>query len=321
VRHERALAAKARRDAKQALAAKAKADQAEYNLLVKARTVEAHNARRKERKERKERLDNLLTPEQTRAKARSDYAHDRVARAESLGHGAAFEKFKGGYRGISPAKPPALLANAKLGLQLAARAYATALKTGHDSALPTQCNAKLDKAFAWYQDLVTQSCLNEMMPSRTTPEGYALRQVAEATRKAEIQAKWYYQQGIIEDPAILPLDHPKSETHLGNLQRLAKARFADTTDKSVRDRKNEALKQYTKCLIPFLIKRMVDTASAGKAETEAAVPAPKEHRTNPAATPTTSSMSVAEAEAYAAELSAREGRGIHRAFPKRGRGA
>jgi hypothetical protein len=43
----RALAAKARREAKQALATKAKADQAELNLRIKEREVEAHNARRK----------------------------------------------------------------------------------------------------------------------------------------------------------------------------------------------------------------------------------------------------------------------------------
>jgi len=302
----RALAAKARREAKQALATKARADQAELNLRIKEREVEAHNARLKERKERKERLDNLLTPEQTRAKARRDYAHDRVARAESMGHGAAYEKFKSGYRAITPAKPHGLLANAKLGLQIAARDFATALEKGTTGALYTQCNQKLDKAFAWYQDLVTQERLNEMMPGKATSEGYALRQVAEATRKAEIQAKWFYNQGITEDPAIQPLDYPKSVTLLGNLKRLAEARYADTADKSVRDRKNEALKQYTQCLIPFLIKRMVDTASAGKAETEAPTPAPVEHGNNPVATPAASSMSAAEAEAYAAELSAQE---------------
>jgi hypothetical protein len=93
---------------------------------------------------------------------------------------------------------------------------------------------------------------------------------------------------------------------LGNLQRLAKARNANTTDKSVRDRKTVALKQYTKCLIPFLIKRMVDTASAEKAEAEAPTPTPKERGTNPAATPATTAMSVTEAEAYAAELSTQE---------------
>ena len=54
--------------------------------------------------------------------------------------------------------------------------------------------------------------------------------MAEATRKAEIQAKWYYNQGITEDPAIQPLDHPKSETLLDNLKCLAEARFADTSD-------------------------------------------------------------------------------------------
>ena len=69
-------------------------------------------------------------------------------------------------------------------------------------ALLLACNQKLDKAFAWYQDLVTQERLNEMMPGKATSEGYALRQVAEATRKAEIQAKWFYNQGITEEMVL-----------------------------------------------------------------------------------------------------------------------
>jgi hypothetical protein len=108
---------------------------------------------------------------------------------------------------------------------------------------------------------------------------------------------------------------------LGNLRRLAKARKADATDKSVRNRKNVALKQYTKSLLPILIKRMVDTASsADKAEAEALAPAPKERGTDPAATPATASMSVAKAEAYAAELSAQEAERDARAAVCRGRG-
>jgi hypothetical protein len=59
---------------------------------------------------------------------------------------------------------------------------------------------------------------------------------------------------VLSKTRIQPLDHPKSKMLFSNLQRLAKARNADTTDKSVRDRKNVALKQYTKSLIPILIK-------------------------------------------------------------------
>ena len=89
-------------------------------------------------------------------------------------------------------------------------------------------------------------------------------------------------------PSLQPLDHLKSETLLGDLKRLAEARNADSADKSARDRKNMALKQYTKSLIPILIKIMVDAASADKAEAEA--PAPKEHGTSPASTPATTSV-------------------------------
>ena len=76
---------------------------------------------------------------------------------------------------------------------------------------------------------------------------------------------------------------------MGNLKRLAEARYADTADKSARDHKNEALKQYTKCLIPFLIKRMVGTASANNAEAETPTLAPEEHGNNPAAASAVSS--------------------------------
>jgi hypothetical protein len=88
------------------------------------------------------------------------------------------------------------------------------------------------------------------------------------------------QHGIIKDPAMKPLDHPKSKMLLGDLQRLAKARNADTSDKLTRDRKNVAMTQYTESLIPILIKRMVDGDSANKAEAEASTIAPKE-RGNP----------------------------------------
>jgi hypothetical protein len=106
-----------------------------------------------------------------------------------MAHAAAFEIFKSGHRGIPPTKPPGLVANAKLGLQIAARAIATALERGHKGALYTQRSAKMDKAFGWYQDLMTLICLNKMVPHKTTPEEYVLKQVALATELAEKQAK------------------------------------------------------------------------------------------------------------------------------------
>jgi cell division septation protein DedD len=160
-----------------------------------------------------------------------------------------------------------------------------------------------------------------MMPRLETSESYALRQVAAATKLAEKRAKWFYQQGNTDDPIIKPLDHPKSEKLLDDLKRISKARRDNRTDKSVRERNNTVMEQYTKSLIPILIKRMVDAASADKAEAPA--PAPKEHEpspaptpattskneaeatASPAPTPATTSMNEAEAAAYALELSAR----------------
>ena len=92
---------------------------------------------------------------------------------------------------------------------------------------------------------------------------------------------------------------------MGDLQRLAKARNADTSDKPTRDRKNAAMKQYTESLLPILIQRMVDGDSANKAKAEA--PLTHEVRgAQPASTPAITAMSEAEAEAYAIELSTRE---------------
>ena len=78
------------------------------------------------------------------------------------------------------------------------------------------------------------------MPRQTTPEAYVLGQVAEAEQQADKNAKWYYDHKITEDPAIGPLDYPKSKQLLVHLQNMAKERHADMTNKVNRDRKNSA---------------------------------------------------------------------------------
>jgi hypothetical protein len=120
-----------------------------------------------------------------------------VAKATGEAEIAATKIFRTGYRGVAPTK---LVANAKLGIQIATRAVTRAMDKGYTGVLYAQCDAKLNKAFARHQDLMTPICLNKMVPRHTTSEEYVLGQVAEATKQAEKRAKWFYQHGIIKDP-------------------------------------------------------------------------------------------------------------------------
>jgi hypothetical protein len=219
------------------------------------------------------------------------------------------------------------MADAKLGLEVAARNNAICRRKGFKEETLAQSNKELDEAFTRYQNLVTQNCLKEMAPRLEKPEHYVLRQVAHATKLAERRAEWFYKQGNTDDPVIPPLDYPKSEKLLGELRRLALARRKHLTSKQARKLKDTAMKQYEKSLIPILIKRMVDAASAEEhgsspapapaaistAEAEATAPAPAmtsmseaEATPSPAPTPAATPMTEAEAAEYAAELTARE---------------
>ena len=184
-----ALAAKARREARQARDAKAQADRAEQQLLEKSREVESFMDKRKAHQARKAQRESALTVEQRQHLTAGQFSRERVARADSLGHADAYDKCVGGYKGTIPTISPALMADAKLGLEVAARNNAICRRKGYSKELLAQSDPRLDEAFTKYQDLVTQSCLKEMMPRRTTSEDYVLKQVAEATRLAEKQAK------------------------------------------------------------------------------------------------------------------------------------
>ena len=138
-----------------------------------------------------------------------------------------------------PVTPPELLAEAKLGLEIAARDTAINLRKGYSKDLFAKSDARLNKAFTRFQNLVTQNCLREMIPRRETSESYALRQVAQAMKLAGKRAKWFYQQGNTDDPVIQPLDRPKSKKLLDDLNRLSKAWQDNKTDKQSRSTKTQ----------------------------------------------------------------------------------
>jgi hypothetical protein len=150
---------------------------------------------------RKAQRENGLTPEQTQHKTAGQFARERVARAESLGHGTAYDKCNSGYKGTITTISPELMADAKLRLEIAARDNAINRRKGYSKELLAQSNTRLDEAFTTYQDLVTQSCLKEMMPRLETSENYGIRQVVHATKLAEKRAQWFYQQGNTDDPS------------------------------------------------------------------------------------------------------------------------
>ena len=187
-RRKYALAAKARREARQARDAKARADRAEQQLLGKARNVEVFMEKRTARQARKAQRESALTSEQRQHLTAGQYSRDRVARAESLGQADAYDKCVNGYKGTIPTISPELMAEAKLGLEVAARNNAICRRKGFNEESLAQSDKTLDEAFTRYQNLVTQNCLKEMAPRLEKPEHYVMRQVAHAMKLAE-QAK------------------------------------------------------------------------------------------------------------------------------------
>ena len=122
---------------------------------------------------RKAQRENALTKEQMAHESVGLFVRDRVAKAASLGHSAAYDKCNSGYKGTIPVTPPELLAEAKLGLEIAARDTAINLRKGYSKDLYAKSDARLNKAFTRYQkNLVTQNCLREMIPRRETSESY-----------------------------------------------------------------------------------------------------------------------------------------------------